>query len=126
VGFETRKGLFPGGYELLGAGLSFGVEESLVGTNSLYPWLCIRTVDFCIIFTLSAALIRQTLEELQVIEAPYDNPVEYFQLAKEDAIFKQNKYKCSVCSSYEHTLLNCPQCHLVITSKDIYSRLKAS
>jgi hypothetical protein len=54
--------MFPGGYEFIGTGLNFGVEESLVNTNSIYPWLCIRTVDFCIIFTLNAAVIRQTLE----------------------------------------------------------------
>jgi hypothetical protein len=58
VGFETLSGRFPGGYEIDGEGTSFGVEESLIGTNSVYPWLCIRTISFGMIFTLNAVTIR--------------------------------------------------------------------
>lgn len=58
IGYETMQGRFPGGYEVEGEGMNFGVEESLVGTNNLYAWMCIRTVSFGTTFTLNATAIR--------------------------------------------------------------------
>ncbi len=77
------------------------------------------------IFTLNSKAIRETLEELSLIESPYDDPVEHFQSAKDAAMFERKKYKCSICDSYEHNLLNCPQCHLVIKEEDVLAKLKA-
>lgn len=98
----------------------------MAGTNNVYPWLCIRTVSFGMVFMLSSTEIRSTLDELSVNESPYDNPVEHYQIAKEEAIFKRKKYKCSVCNTFDHMLINCPKCHLVITEEDLFSHLKAT
>jgi hypothetical protein len=78
------------------------------------------------IFTLGAGEIRAMLDELSVNESPYDNPVEHYQIAKEAAIFKRNKYRCSICDTYDHVLLDCPKCHLTISDDDLFSKLKAT
>ena len=62
---------------------------------------------------------------MAVVSCPYDNPVEHYQMAKESAIFNRKKYECSVCRIFEHTLLSCPKCHLVITEEDLMAKLKA-
>lgn len=126
IGYQTKNEKFPGGYEIQGDGFSFGVEESLIGTNNIYEWMCIRTVSFGMIFTLPAAQIREMLDELSVNENPYDNPVEHYQIAKEAALFNRNKYKCSICDTFDHLLLNCPKCHLIVTDDDLFSKLKAT
>lgn len=52
--------------------------------------------------------------------------MEHYQIAKENALFKRDKYKCSICNSFDHTLLKCPKCHLIITEDDVFSKLKAT
>lgn len=88
--------------------------------------MCIKTVSFGMIFTLGAGEIRAMLDELSVNENPYDNPVEHYQIAKDAAIFKRNKYRCSICDTYDHVLLDCPKCHLTVSDDQLFSRLKAT
>lgn len=37
--------------------------------------------------------------ELNQTEFPCDKPIEHYQLAKDKAIFKRNKYQCNLCNT---------------------------
>jgi hypothetical protein len=53
IGYCLHNGKLAGGYEASQEGMSFGIEEALVATNGLYPWLCVRTVTFGVVMTIT-------------------------------------------------------------------------
>ena len=116
----TVNGRVAGGYTMEKEGMNFGIEEAMVGTNTLYPMLAIRTMTAATVLTISTEEIHGILEELEVVEFPCEEPLEHYQITKDRAIFKRDKYRCSVCMKInpeyqgEHTLLDCPKCHLVV------------
>lgn len=53
--------------------------------------------------------------ELEDIDFPYEKPIEHFQNGKDYSMFNKNKYLCSICLTEDHTLIDCPTCHYVVS-----------
>jgi len=49
------------------------------------------------VLMLSDIELNKAMIELSKIDFPGGLPIEYYQSAKDEAIFNQQKYKCSIC-----------------------------
>ena len=82
--------------------------------------LAVRTLESTTVLTISQKEIRAVLKKLEESIFPGESPIEQYQIAKDKAIFNRNRYPCHICAKQypeevpEHTLIDCPQCHLVI------------
>ena len=58
VGHKTLQGKIVGGYEVTEKGTNYGIQEAIIGTNSIYEWLYIQTTSAAKMFTISHETMR--------------------------------------------------------------------
>ena len=59
--------------------------------------LSVWTLTSTTVLTITREEILNILKELEQSRFPYEQPIEYYQIAKDKAIFDRTKYHCSLC-----------------------------